>query len=480
MSEETTLNGTPEVPTDDAMLARLLADMTAGYKPSLPIAQFYAVDGTPQFFLYRDLPQMLTHPHVGNVLRYVIGGIAGAEFEAECENTEVAEWGIKQMRKFWDRGVPKLQQGGYSYGWCGAENLYDETEGRLEWDDLVDFHPRDTFLLTQDQRHIGIRVKHLIGCADGQVDLWFAEDNIPAKGLWYAHDQRFNSTHGTPQVLLAWRPWRRLATVDAAESITDLALYRHGVNPPIGRFPSESYKLPTTQAGPAGLANPFGVQYEYARDAMRKFLEQFKSGAVIALPSDKYPPERGGDWKWMLDFPESTINVDGLLGYIDYLKNEISYGVGFPPELLEAAESGSGYSGRAIPLEAFLATQQRFADAFCRLFLQQVLRPLILRNFGDVRFNITVKNLLQTKKMAAAGLDPTQKQPPGQFPQMGAQPGQPQIPSWLQNGSGGGPVSFSLEAAKQRILQIKGDDKARLEAGYRGLQLLSLALGNAA
>lgn len=449
-------NGTVQ---EDNIDEKLMSPFTDGYRPSTPPAQFYNADGTPQFYILRDLQVMLTHPHVGMTLEYFKSGIAGAEFEGTCNNEEAGKFAIDQVRRFWDRGMPKLQNA-YDWGWCGGENMYEESNGRLEWEDLADFHPRDTFLLTQSHTPVGIRVKNI---PSGPVDLWFADRDIPAKGLWYAHNAKFGTKHGQSQCHLAWRPWRRLASMDAAETVTDTAIYRFGFSGPVMRYPSESYKQPTTGAG-GGPPLPLGTQYQYARDAARQFCEWAKAGASVALPSDKYPAEKGGDFKWILDWPDHTINVDGLLNYVQYLKKEISYGIGVPPELIEASETGSGYSGRAIPMEAFYMCQQKIADCLARLFVQQVLKPLIWRNYGEgVVFDIKVKNLLQTKKMAQMGQDPSKQERPG-FPGM-------------QTQSGGGQVAFSLAAAKAKILKFaRMPESERLKAGYNGLRLLTMAL----
>jgi hypothetical protein len=119
--------------------------------------------------------------------------------------------------------------------------------------------------------------------------------------------------------------------------------------------------------------------------------------------------------------------VDGLISYIKMLKDEIMYGIGVPPELMEASETGSGYSGRAIPMEAFVESQQRTADRMLALFIEHVLAPLVAWNFGrEARFDAKVKKLLKTKTQQTQGQetagDPSQQG----MEQPGQQPGQPQ------------------------------------------------------
>jgi hypothetical protein len=89
-------------------------------------------------------------------------------------------------------------------------------------------------------------------------------------------------------------------------------------------------------------------------------------------------------------------------------------GIGVPPELLQASETGSGYSGREIPLEGYFLGQQLNATAIMEAFVRQVVTPLVRWRFGpDAKFRVKVKSLLETRKAQARG----PQQPPGQNPQ---------------------------------------------------------------
>ena len=135
---------------------------------------------------------------------------------------------------------------------------------------------------------------------------------------------------------------------------------------------------------------------------MRQIVEQYKAGGSVVLPSKR---DAKGEYMYDLTLPTSTLQgIDGLLNAAKALRDQITSGIGVPPELLQAAESGSGYSGRRIPLEAFLSNQQHIADALLRLFVTQVLTPLVRYNFGDgIRFNVQVKSLIKTRTKAAQG-----------------------------------------------------------------------------
>ncbi len=414
-------NGTPQA--SQGIADKLVEVLTEGYKPALP-SWAYALDSWSYMlpiYLYAEIEVMRIHPVIRNALRYFKSGLAGAAFEGPkgldgnpkpiSQNPAVAEFVMSMCRRFWDRGVPKLQNG-YEYGWIAVENIYGERQGGvqdglLEWEGCKDFHPRDCFLLTQDSRPVGARITNIRSqkASSKPCDLWFSEGAIPAKALWYPHMPRYNPYYGESQLLGAWRPYRRMAAKDAAETVLDGGFYRGSWSGPLVRFPQEDL-----QAGP-GVPNttqsPEGTPYKYARDYAKFMADQAKSGASIGLPSDKYPPEMGGDYKWTYEWPENHFNGEPLIVYVEHLIKQCREGVGVPNELIEAAETGSGYSGRAIPLEGFMQQQQEIGGAMLHLFVSQVVKPLVLWNrdyfeqFGSIDFEVVLANLLETKlKMA--------------------------------------------------------------------------------
>lgn len=427
--------------------------IAAGYKPSLPIEGFFGQAGMAQIYLFRDIESMLCHPHVKLSLDYYRSGITGAEFEVEGSSPEVAKWGMTELRKFWDRSLLQVQQA-YDYGWLGSEIVYGEENGRLGVDGLFDFSPRDVTLLTRHSQYVGFRVR---GSGGGGVasglDLWgpnggLTEDaatvfrgvqavqdqsdgtewyeympgayvstgrnrvriprHVPAKGFWFAHRPRFNRFYGQSQMLAAWRPYRRLAGQDGAEYVIDAGIYRFAFYVEM-RYPEEDRKDPRTG------------RMVSSRDTLREVGEYLKAGGIVVLPSTKYPQQMGGGDKWEVKIPDRAIDVAGLLAYAKSLADEISIGIGVPPELLQASETGSGYSGRAIPLESFLMGQQHNANAIARAWLLQIGGPLAQWNFGPGAWlRVKVKSLLKTKMQTTGATGqpgtPGGQQPGGQGP----------------------------------------------------------------
>lgn len=423
--------------------------LTRGYRPSYS-TEIYS--DPHAVFLWRvlfDVPSMLRHPAVYQPLDFYKGGVGGAEFKVEASNQEAADWYLDQLERFWTVALGMIQES-YAWGWGGYEVMYREEKHRLHFDKLEDFNPRDVVPLSKEGRYVGVRVKGT-GTQDHHGrgrnrDLWGprrtpsaepTRPDVPPKAFWYAHCPAPGQKYfGRTQLWSAWLPWKRLTDpVGGAEIVTDMAIYRFGVAGPLMRYPTRDTLRPNSN------------DRDSARDRAMEFVEQAKSGAGVALPSTR---DENGNPDWDIEWPDHTISVDPLLNYSSKLEDQISAGIGVPKELMEASDTGSGYSGRAIPMEAFLMRQQRIAEAIVFGFCQQVLDPLLLWNFGRTAWaRATVKPLIETKAKQAGGGQqgmPPGAQPPA--PPAGAPPGAPgpQGPPSGGAGPGGGAGGDPLAA----------------------------------
>ena len=450
---------------------QLQDEATVGYKPVMPLESLW-LSGTdlPQVTLRRDIEFMQMHPIVCTALDYYRAGIAGAEFwggpdHANPDNDKgkpispdkrVAEFVLAHVERFWQRGVPLIQEGGYPYGWAAGEHIYKEVNGMLTWSHLKDFHPHDAFILTLKYQPIGVRVKNIR--EKEPVDLWFAEKNIPAKAMWYPHRPRYNMFYGRSQLFGAWRPWRRLAWRDGNEQVIDAAVYRAGYKGPVVRHPMEDMQTAMTGV-PATAADGRGMPRRSARDIARQMVEWAKAGAGFTLSSAKYTQAQGGGNKWDIEWPDHVMDVRPLIESAKYLEDQIMLGIGVPPELVRAGGTGSGYSGRSIPRESFLDGQQKVADAMLQIFVEQVVRPLVLWNFGEVPFEISCKSLLKSQADDKQGEQQGQGGGEGQADNL--KRSQAAKDAWAKRrGPGGGADNGTPPPAQAPALSMDPQDRA--------------------
>lgn len=403
----------PQSPAARADVVKVLQEeLGVGHKPVHPGVAFW--DGSsdlPNLWqMLTDAEAMLAHSRVSICLDYYKSGIAGAEFELEdASSPEVGAFGLTLLRRFWQHSREKAQAT-YDYGRGGYEVLYDVEDGRLVNTGLGRFFPLDCTVLTRKKQYVGVRVRNA-GRQEraGHLDLW-GPQKVPAKGFWFAHHTRYSRFYGIPQLYPAWRPWRRLAGRDGAEEIVDGGVYRFAYMGPLVRYPLED-NMPRPNGGGGGVSYGKDGQPVNNRDKAREFGENAKAGVTVAMSSRR---DDKNNYIWDVEWPDHTLDPSALIAYTDNLEKAISLGIGVPPELLEASEVGSGYSGRAIPMEAFYVGQQSNAENLVTAWYEQIGEPLARWNYGpEAWFKLKVKPLLETKvrQQQAAQARPEGQQP---------------------------------------------------------------------
>lgn len=466
----------PEIPRSEAQQERVLtgAPMSLGYKPMTPWT-YWGDDGAPALWeVLRRIEAMRVHPICAIAMSYYMSAIYPAEFEVKASSSEAGSLGLSMIRRFWSRDLRRAQLH-YEYGWNAYEVAYEVKQGYLMPKALLDFSPIDVQVLTRRNEYIGVQVRNGDGEGD-TLQLWAGQRQLPAKGLWLTHNRRHHRWYGQTQYLAAYKPWFELAARDGAEEVICNAIYRFGYAGPIVRFPQGSEKAKRTTAG---------EDRQDFRDKAQLSADSMKTGVGIALNSAVYP---GTNVRlWDVEFPDHTIDVSGLITFDEAWCKRIFFGIGTPPEILEASETGSGYSGRNVPKEAFFVAQQYNAEEILQPYIEHVVNPCLRWNLGPKHWiEAKVKPLLKSQVQQAAGMpgQDGQQQPgqpgaqPGGAPQ---QPGQPptspaapsgnpsqgSVPdlSAIFGGGAGKPKMMGADRAGTRWLSVdvvadgrKGDD----------------------
>jgi hypothetical protein len=137
-------------------------------------------------------------------------------------------------------------------------------------------------------------------------------------------------------------------------------------------------------------------------------------------------------------------------------------GMNIPPEVVQAASTGSGWSGRSVPFLVFLTSEDQLADTTVQGIDKHALRPGVAVNFGeDAWYEIRLKSLVKQaeeeeakKKGMVPGAKPgeTAEQEPRQKP---GQPQAPQAPG-QQPRSPATPVRMSVQHAPPGGVTIGG------------------------
>lgn len=383
------------------------SQITAGYKPQLPVYSFRDEYFNP-FEFFWDIEAMLRHDSVTTPLTNVMAPISQMQVKVDASSTRVAKFVIDEWQKFLEMYIPTVQQNAYPYGWMGAELKYGIERGVQVVTDFKDFNPRDVVALVKKSDTVGIRVNNV---PSGAKDLPGSRKGFPAKGFFYAHRPRYGNRYGRSQIEAAWKPWRRLTGRNGVEEVTDIGIYRYGTGTVVVGAPLQD----TQSKNQPATTSPSGRQSALQRAL--EIAENLKAGSAVAKPNVY---DNKGNPLWTIDFEQPRTNVPELLQAGDALRGECSKAIGFPPELIEAAETGSGFSGRIIPLQGFLMSLQPVAQGLFYAWFTQVGRPLVWWNFGpNAWVRPRVIPLLVSYRTAAM---PQQPQQQGlQQPQQGGQ-----------------------------------------------------------
>lgn len=397
----------PIGPQQAASLEELLMrPVVLNYVPRLPIQSARYGDRL-YFDFYFDIEWMCRDDSIQLPLQWVMGPAAHAEWEIEARTHAEAIFVAQQLQWFWWNARDQIQEEGYPFGWAGGELVYDIHDNLLVQSKFTGFNPRDIDPLVKDGKPVGVLVNNT-GGGESKLHAW--REDRPNKAYWYAHRARRGQRRGQSQVFAAYRPWLRLSGRDGGEELVDLGFYRLGVPIVAVDHPNEPYKA---VAGQQGIASFGGLTH--TRDEARNIAETVKSGAGVAISSQR---DGKGDRKWDLRVMATGVNGEQLISYVEYLERKCSKGVGVPPELFQAAQTGSGYSGRAIPLEGFLTAQQRPVNDLTRSWFDQIGKQLLKWNFGpDAWARVTPLPLLASYKKNAWDKP---GQPPQPSPGIGA------------------------------------------------------------
>ena len=351
---------------------------------------------------YRSLhvPPMLEDYRVRMSLMILKGMVTSlAKFkiemgEAEGEHGEVLEFLKKQVTRFWmssaDAALTAME-----WGWHGSEVLYRVTEdGKLSFDGLQAFRALDVRPVSLDGALAGIELHSRAN----------AKYIGGEKAFWHVQGRDHNRFWGVSRLRPAFEPWLEKHDEFGALDVRRLHYYKHVLQSDVIRYPEGA--TPDTDGN-----------LQSHRDHARQIAEHARTGGAYVLPSTT---NEHGKHIWditsLVHTGQSAIEIREYCADLD---REITEGIGLSEELFQAAESGSGYSGRKIPEQATRGMLQRVVYELITDADQQIFRPLVRRNFGyEPDYEIVPFGLIEEDQAPNQQAGPTPPKPePNQLPQ---------------------------------------------------------------
>lgn len=350
------------MPTNDLVPSDFLAPqpLTADYHPSVVRSPAWWWDQRPLFNLV-DVERMRRDPRIQFGLWILRAPVVQAKVKITSPDPAVQEFVERTHKRFWSRDLlPCLKH--LEYGSAGGELTYryDEDTSLVEYDQLHELHVFDAQPLEVGRKFWGLRVSGLQG-RDGKV-----LDLRPPRSFWLANEPDFGAHHGKSRLYAAWEPYIEKRGKHGAVDIRRLW------------FIKNAYRGGTMRHPPGSTIMEDGSRRSN-RDIAREICEKAETGGVIVLPS---AVDENGKPLWDYQDPKINGDLTGVREYVKDLDFEIFEGMQIPREVVEAAATGSGWSGRSVPFLVFLAGEDQIVDAVVRAEDAQLMRPLVTVNFG--------------------------------------------------------------------------------------------------
>ena len=373
---------------------------TGGYRPGLSAGAwpFWDQDGA---FTRSEVVRMDADPRVQVGFRILCAPVAAAKWQVKCKDQKVARFVDATIKRFWHS--PDLTRALFMLKWgaLGGELVYrQDEEGHWHYDALRDFHLDDCRPLVLHNRLWGVRVYGVGRGPEAQFQQHRGRVDLPfPSAFWLANEAPYGGYYGVSRYAGAWKPWAEKRGKKGAVDVRRTWFLKSAFRGAAMRYPEGETEV--------------DGKYISNQDLAREIVEKAEAGHVMAIPG-AFDPETGKFlWEWIE--PEAPAQPGGLLEYPKLLDTEILEGMGIMPEVLEAAESGSGWSGRSIPWITFLSGEDRIVQTVLSGFVRQCVRPLVDVNYGPIPFEVEPVSLVPAEM-------------PEQGQGQGGQPGQPPTP----------------------------------------------------
>lgn len=290
------------------------------------------------------------------------GLLIHARAEAKATSASIAAFVQAQWDHLWQTTGHVLLRAKL-YGFLPLELSYKQQlggslDGAIVFDRLTDHHPREVRIMTRSGEVAGFQ---LFPNSKDQRDV------LAPFGLVCTFDSEFGNPYGCALLERAYAPWFEKWMEGGAKKLLRLRMLKDAYIGDIFWYPPERH---------LNLANGETVSW---RDVAREMAEARQSGGAMTLPMiyDK-------DGNRLVDYspPQDVGHATGIFDWNRALDIEIWKALEVPPEIIEAARVGSGWSGRSVPLiVAVSAVQLEFAE-IVRCVERDMLRPLVELNFG--------------------------------------------------------------------------------------------------
>ncbi len=350
------------------------------------------IQGLPPWYLWIGRAMLDSDPLVRFAINVRNAALMPAEITVKAKNEMYAAWIQKQWDFLWNHHRSKFTSA-KKYGFSALQAIWklDERD-YLTLTDCKDYSPEDSKCLLQDNRIVGMTVK--------------SKKVFSPQALWMTFGSEFGNPYGTGILRRMYPAWFEKWMNHGAKKLLQLRMLKDAYIGDIFWYPPDQIvEIPDGQGGVKSM--PW-------RDVFREIGENRTSGNVLTLP---LLLDSNGKELTRYTPPQDTGSASQIFEWNDLVDSKILQAADVPREVIEAAETGSGYSGRSIPFLTMLSVCNDELVEMVQCF-RRLIEPVIWLNWGvEPDFEIIPSNLVETFS------DDTQGSPMGGGA-IGGQPGQ--------------------------------------------------------
>lgn len=302
---------------------------------------------------------MLRDPVVQIGLDARNAALASAQVMIQASDPLVEEYAQRIWHEVWAMNSMILLRV-KCWGFMGLRVRYDlDEQGRLVPYEFIDYEPYTTKCMTLNGLPVGFRLRHR-GTASPET-LWCP------KALWLTYNRSTGNPYGDSLLRNSYSPWYEKWMPNGAKKVMQLRMLKDAYIGDIAFYPHNMHEI-----------LPSGERISW-RDIIRESVENRLTGATKLLPAIydangrelvKYQP------------PMDTGDPQGIFNWLNDMDINIWRGMKVYEELIKAGATGSGFSGRSVPLMLFINSCQEEFIWLVQDVTRGLIEPLIMLEYG--------------------------------------------------------------------------------------------------
>lgn len=366
----------PRRRTKGELKEKLTTDPTRDYQTSR--FSYYGelfVQNLPLWRLWTARMMLTSDPIVNFSLNIRNAALMAADVTVKGSRPEVASWVKKQWDYLWNRHRPKLVSA-KKWGFAALQPLWKNgADGKLDLCGLKDFAPEDARALQQGNKLCGSRVKGF--------PIYFPQ------ALWLSFGPEFGNVYGVAVTRRQYPAWYEKWMERGAKRLQQLRMIKDAYIGDIFWYPPNMT-----------IELPGGKKLSW-KDMVREIGENRYSGGALTLP--RFRDNLGNELTGYTP-PQQVPGATEIFQWVEHCDEGILYGADIPFEVVQAADTGSGFSGRSIPFLVLLNVCNNELVEIVQQVDEQIIRPVAWLNYGgDPDYTIEPKNLVESFSADVSG-----------------------------------------------------------------------------